>query len=315
MSIIDKFLNSKEATNDLARNSTLLKEMDDLTVRKMQDTLFEMYHDVKPVCDKYNISLYLIGGSALGAVRHHGFIPWDDDMDLAMTRSDYERFKSFFEEELGEKYILNAPNYSEKPCHKYPRVLKKDSYYRAIIDSDREDLHCIFLDLFIIENTPDSAALRKLKGTYCNFLYIMSWEVFIWENRNKEVKEFLMSGGAYNYYIRVVIGFLFSFKSSAKWFNIFDKAIQHNNNDTKYCCLATGRKRYFGEVFKRDQFFPGVKEIFEGEQVLLFQDLDNYLKNLYGDYMKIPPAEKRERHNVCEVYFSMAEMAEKRKTR
>ena len=282
--------------------------MDDITVKKMQDTLFEMYHAIKTLCDKYDIPLYLIGGSALGAVRHHGFIPWDDDMDVAMTRENFNRFKSFFERELGDKYILNAPNYSPKPCHKYPRILKKDSYYRAIIDSDREDLHCIFLDLFIIENTPDNLFLRKVKGLYCNFLYMMSWEVFIWENRNRTVKEFLMGGGAYNYYVRIIIGFLFSFRSSAKWFNTFDRIIQHNNEESTHCCLATGRKRYFGEIFRRDQFFPGMQTDFNGEKVLLFQDLDHYLKNLYGDYMQIPPVEKRERHNVCEVYFSREEM-------
>lgn len=313
MGFISKLINSKEATNELAKNSSLLKEMDEATVKRMQDVLLEMYHDVKPICDKYNIPLYLIGGSALGAVRHHGFIPWDDDMDLAMTRKDYEKFKTIFEQELGDKYILNSPNYSEKPCHKYPRILKKDSYYRAIIDSDREDLHCIFLDLFIIENTPDNAFVRKLKGMYCNFLYVMSWEVFIWENRNQEVKEFLMNGGAMNYYVRIAIGCLFSFRSSAKWFDTFDKAIQHKNELSLNCCLATGRKRYFGEIFTRKQFFPGVYGMFQNEEVLLFQDLDNYLTNLYDNYMQLPPIEKRERHNVCEVYFSREEFEASRR--
>lgn len=313
MGLISKLINSKETTNDLARHSALLKKMDDDLICKKQQTLFDMYKDVKPICDKYNLPLYLIGGSALGAVRHHGFIPWDDDMDLGMTRKDFEKFKDVFEKELGDKYILNSPNYSEKPCHKYPRILKKDSYYRAIIDSDREDLHCIYLDLFIIENTPDNPIRRKIKGLYCNFLAVMSWEVFIWENRNAEIKEFLMGGGALNYYIRILIGFLFSFRSSVKWFNTFDKAIQYNNDNAECCCLATGRKRYFGEIFKREQFFPGVIRDFEGEKVLLFQDLDNYLKNLYGDYMQIPPVEKRERQNMCEVYFSREEMQKARR--
>ena len=303
MGIISKVLNSKEATNEIARNSSVLKVMDDDTVKKMQDILFDMYKDVKAVCDKYEIPLFMIGGSALGAVRHHGFIPWDDDLDLSMTRKDYERFASIFEKELADKYILNAPNYSEKPCHKYPRILKKGTYYRALIDSDVESLHCIFLDLFILENVPDNPVHRWIKGNYCNFLYIMSWEVFLWENRNEEVKQFLMAGGSLNYYSRIIIGFLFSFRSSAKWFNTFDKAIQYKNENSKLCGLATGRKRYLGEIMRREQWLPGVKATFENEEVLLFSDLDYYLKNLYNDYMQIPPPEKRERHNVCEVRF------------
>ena len=302
---------SRSFSSKLANNSNQLQEMDINIIHKMQETLFMMYIDIKPVCQKYDISLYLIGGSALGAVRHHGFIPWDDDMDLAMTRKDFERFKVIFEQELGDKYILNAPNYSDEPCHRYPRILKKDSYYRRIIDNKRDDLHCIFLDIFIIENTPENSLTRKIKGIYCNLLSTISWEVFIWENRNKEVKEFLMSGGAYHYYIRIVTGCIFSFRSSAKWFDTFDRSIQYEKS-TPLCCLATGRKRYFGEIFRREQFFPGVHKEFEGEDVLIFRDYDNYLRNLYGDYMQIPSEEKRERHNICEVYFSRAEMMEKR---
>lgn len=304
MTILDKIKNSKELTNEIARKSSLLKEMDDETVKKMQDTLYEMYQDIKRVCDKYGLRLFVIGGSALGAVRHHGFIPWDDDLDLSLTRADYRRFTEVFEEELSDKYILNAPNYSPQPCHKYPRILKKDSYYRAMIDSDNEDLHCIFVDLFVLENVPDSKIHRYLKGAWCNFLYIMSWEVFIWENRNAQVKEFLSEGGAANYYVRVLIGFLFSFKRSGYWFNVFDRAIQYDNESSRDCGLATGRKRYFGEIMRRDQWLPGTKQQFRDEEVLVFSDTDYYLRNLYGDYMIIPPPEKRERHNVCEVRFS-----------
>lgn len=308
MNLLKKIINSKDFTNEIARNSSLLEVMDDNTLKKMQDVLFEMYEDIADVCEKYSIRLFVIGGTALGAVRHQGFIPWDDDMDLSMTRSDYRRFVKVFEKELGSKYMLNAPNYSNKPCHKYPRILKKDTYYRSIIDSSDESLHCIFIDLFILENMPNNPFIRKIKGVFCNFLYMMSWEVFIWENRNNDVKEFLSSGGSFNYYIRVLVGFLFSFRKSENWFNIFDRAIQCNNDESKYCCLATGRKRYFGEIMRREQWFPGVKKEFDGKEVLIFQDYDYYLKNLYGDYMKVPPIDKRERHNVCEVYFSRDEM-------
>lgn len=304
MGIIKKIINSKDYTNEIARKSNLLEVMDDDTLKKMQSVLLEMYEDVVDVCDKYDISLFVIGGTALGAVRHHGFIPWDDDMDLSMTRSDYKRFVEVFEKELGDKYILNAPNYSKKACHKYPRILKKDTYYRSLIDSQEEVLHCIFIDLFILENMPNNPVYRKIKGIYCNFLYMMCWEVFIWENRNDQVREFLSAGGALNYYIRILVGFMFSYKKSEKWFDTFDKAIQYDDDKSDYCCLATGRKRYFGEIMRREQWFPGIKQIFEGKEVLIFQDYDYYLKNLYGNYMQIPPKEKQERHNVCEVRFT-----------
>ncbi|MBQ8974485.1 MAG: LicD family protein [Oscillospiraceae bacterium] len=303
MDVIGKLKNGKTAMNEAARNSGILVEMDIGTRKKLQATLLEMYKDVKSVCDRHGIVLYVIGGSALGAVRHKGFIPWDDDMDLSMTRRDYRRFCEIFEDELSDKYILNAPNYSERAKNRFPRILKKDSYYRAVIDNDDDSLHCIFLDIFILDNTPDNKIARKLKGTVCNFLYIMSWEVFIFENRNEEMKRFLLTSGKADYYVRVIIGGIFSFRKSYKWFNTFDKVMQHKNESSRDCCLPTGRKRYFGEIMRREQWFPGVHETFEGEDVLIFQDKDYYLRNLYGDYMQIPPEDKRERHTTCEIRF------------
>lgn len=80
-----------------------------------------------------------------------------------------------------------------------------------------------------------------------------------------------MNGGAMNYYVRIAIGCLFSFRSSAKWFDTFDKAIQHKNELSLNCCLATGRKIYFGEIFTRKQFFPGVYGMFQNEEVLVLR--------------------------------------------
>ena len=87
-----------------------LIEIDEETRERLQLAILDMYKDVFTACQKYNIIPYLIGGSALGAVRHHGFIPWDDDIDIGMTRDDYIRFVDIFERELGEQYIINAPN-------------------------------------------------------------------------------------------------------------------------------------------------------------------------------------------------------------
>ena len=293
--------NSKATLAEASRKSTYLKKMSPEELRKLQMCLFDIYKDIKRVCDKYGLKVFLIGGSALGAVRHNGFIPWDDDMDLSMTRKDYEKFASVFEKELSDKYILNAPNYSEHVRNRFPIVMKKDTYYRTLIDSKLEEHHHINVEIFVLENTPDNKYIRKIKGTLCNFLSILSWEVFVYENRNEQVKEYLESVGKVNYYSRIIIGGLFSFRSSSQWFNTFDKAIRCKNEKSECCCLATGRKRYFGEIMRREQWLPGQTAEFEGEEVLIFTDKDPYLRNLYGDYMKLPPEDKRELHTACEI--------------
>ena len=280
-----------------------LIEIDGELRLRLQETLLGIYKDVKEVCDRNGITLFMIGGSALGAVRHKGFIPWDDDMDLSMSREDFRKFCGIFERELSDKYILNAPNYSKTPKNRFPRILKRDSHMKGIFDTDDEALQKIFVDLFILDNCPDNRLVRFVKGHYCNFLFMVSWIVFIYENRNEHVKRFLCSGGRINYDFRMLIGFLFSWRSACRWFERFDKAAQYDH-PTRDCCLASGRKHYFGEIMRREQWFPGQIESFCGEDARIFQDKDYYLRNLYGDYMKLPPEDKREHHNVVELRFS-----------
>lgn len=90
--------------NEVSRNIQLTIKLDNQTKVKLQKSLFDMLIDIEGMCNKYKIELYLAYGSALGAIRHNGFIPWDDDLDVCMTRSDYNTIKKYFEKELSYKY-------------------------------------------------------------------------------------------------------------------------------------------------------------------------------------------------------------------
>ncbi|MGM9579929.1 MAG: LicD family protein, partial [Anaerovibrio sp.] len=87
-----------------------------------------MYCDIKAVCDKYNLTIVLGGGSALGAVRHKGFIPWDDDLDLNMPRKDYEKLLSVLEAELGKEYYFSAPH-TKGVESQFLKIHKKDTTF------------------------------------------------------------------------------------------------------------------------------------------------------------------------------------------
>jgi lipopolysaccharide cholinephosphotransferase len=87
--------------------------------------------------------------------------------------------------------------------------------------------------------------------------------------------------------------------SHSEWCNLFDKLVISKDSN-KYCGIPTGRKHYNGEILKKEVYLPTVKAQFEGMEVNVPNDVDSYLKNLYGDYMKLPPIEKRERHYVVE---------------
>jgi lipopolysaccharide cholinephosphotransferase len=280
--------------------SDLLIEIDEETRHRLQISLTDMYRDILHVCQDNNIVPYLIGGSALGAIRHKGFIPWDDDIDIGMTRSDYEKFVELFNVKLADKYILNAPNVSENPKARFTKIYKKGTVCREVTDSEKS-VNGIFLDIFLIENIPANKIIRKIKGTYCNALQFISGQVYLYENNNPILKEMYSRSDKKNYEFRMWIGKLFSFRSSVKWFNSVDKAARYK--ETGIYGIVTGRKHYFGEIFNGDVFFPHQYVQFEDIKAPVFHDTDTYLKNLYRNYMELPPVEKRERHCVIELKF------------
>lgn len=298
--ILKQLSNSKAMLNSIEIKDCLI-EVDEKLRKELQTILLEMFRDVSRVCKDNEIEFVLVGGSALGAERHKGFIPWDDDLDIGMTRDNYIKFVDIFETELGAKYELCAPNYARNAKTRFPKILKKNTVLQELIDSHDKNLQKVFLDIFVIDNVPQGRIHRQIKGTYCNFLEFISGTVFFYENADELTKDIYCRASLANYYIRMLIGKFFSFYSAAKWNDIVDKAIQYNNKSTHDVTLATGRKHYFGEILEKDRLFPLVFREFEGEKAPVFKDNKYYLSRLYGDYMKIPPIEKRERHFIRRI--------------
>lgn len=296
------FKNMKDARTALNRsdNSDILIEVDEEQRRRLQGAILEMYKELLSVCIRYKITPYLIGGSALGAVRHKGFIPWDDDIDIGMTRDDYTKFIEVFNKELSKKYIINAPNLSDNPKTRFTKIYKKGTVCREVFDR-KSSLNGIFLDIFIIENVPRNKVIRKLRGTLCNALQFISSQVYLYENNNSLMREIYTRAGEGNYKSRMRIGHLFSFKPAKTWFDLVDKVAQYKK--TGLYGIVTGRKHYFGEIFEEKVFFPSQYKEFEDIEAPVFNDLDTYLTNLYNNYMEIPPENKRERHYVVELKF------------
>ena len=115
--------------NELARRTHFLHELTTDESAKMKSALLDMYKDVAALCKKENLTIMLCGGSCLGAVRHHGFIPWDDDLDVMMPRKDYDQLiRLLAQGALGEKYEYSAPNKKTDSANVWLKIYRKNSY-------------------------------------------------------------------------------------------------------------------------------------------------------------------------------------------
>ena len=288
--------------NTAAFQSGVLRELSPEESKALKEQLLEMYKDVAEVCQRHKLTLFLCGGSALGCVRHQGFIPWDDDLDLMMTRKDYEVFKKLFQKELGEEYILCAPNYSGTAKARFPKVIKKDTVYKEITDLDGKVPSGFFLDIFILEGVPENKLVQKIKGNWCNVLIFLSTCAFWYEQRNPSMYKLSEGNPESEQGLkkRLRIGrFCSRIMPASGWFDKADKAMQYRGK-TGLLGIPSGRKHYFGEIFRKEQYLPARKGVFENSEALLPNDYEAYLTNLYGDYMKLPPEDKRERHFVVD---------------
>lgn len=267
----------------------------------LQRILVGILMDIDSVCKDLGIEYMLGGGSCLGAIRHGGFIPWDDDLDINMTREDYKRFVQAFARRFGDKYWLHDLYRKDDYELCFPRIRLKGTVLRNRDDFNENECG-IPVDIFLIENVPNNIALRKLHGLVSMMLgFVYSCRRFAAHKKYYMELTGMDAGVRITFMIKILLGRLLAIKPVHSYALLWDKWNGIcKNSKSQYLTIPVGRKHYFGELSRRSQVFPVSLSSFESLELPIPRDSDDYMRRLYNDYMTIPAEEDRETHLVYE---------------
>ena len=266
---------------------------DNNTLKKLQKVELDMLKDINKVCEKYKIKYFATDGTGLGAIRHKGFIPWDDDIDLRFIEEDAYKFVECMEKEMSDKYyFIDENTYDNYPL----TIIKMCKKNTKFVGWDTADLGIepgIFIDIFPMVYVSDDEKERTKKLTKSWYLYKLGILASIKDPilSFSGIKEKIILLGCHIIHYVLKLFHITSKKLYKKARNI---SIVDGKTNT-VASLNTTQK--LTSVYNLDDIFPVKKVPFEDTYIYMPKNYDKLLRQMFGDYMQLPPEEKR--HNHC----------------
>ncbi len=277
--------------------------IDEEKLRAMQNRLLLALVDIHNVCEKYNLTYFLDGGTLIGAVRHKGFIPWDDDIDIMMPLDDYNKLGECIEKEFGDKYIVRYPRTDVKDTTSCMKVYIKDTTYKEILSAEWEKPQMLFIDVLAIRSMSKSKLIRNIKWRVVD----IAMHCANLKNEYKCPSKFLAEKCKENDTLRKYMkarrrfGRVANMLSIKCWFAIIDKMFKKEYQDG--LVETPEGVRFKKKAVDKSLLDSSVDVEFEGQLFKAPIGWDKYLSHRYGDYMEIPQEDKRERHVALEIEF------------
>ncbi|MBD5216472.1 MAG: LicD family protein [Bacteroidales bacterium] len=255
----------------------------------LQKVILSIAKDIDRVCRENNIEYYLLGGSCIGAIRHEGFIPWDDDLDIIMTRPNYEKFLTIAKQQLDpEKYFVQE-GLKDWPLY-FSKIRLKGTYLHEPEDSyATEEMHGIYVDVFCLENVPDSNISARLQYFLAKYYlcYQLSQRKYVSASFKKKLMIALSFPLHFTPLRNAVVNYIekFNKRSTDRLGFLYGR--------TKYRTSATSRK-----VYGKPRYVK-----FEDTTLPVPEKTHEYLTQMFGDYMKLPPENQRKGLHLLSVDF------------
>lgn len=255
-------------------------------LRKVQLIQLEMLVEVDRICRKCNIKYNIIAGTLLGAVRHKGYIPWDDDADVALLRPEYEKFREVCKTELDSTRFYFQDNRNTKGYRwGYGKLRRKGTVFMRENQEHMPYEQGVFIDIFPLDNVPDSYPVRMIHNFHCFCIRKVLWsEVGKKADQSKIMRVWYLmlsripAEMVYRHYYRFL----------HRW----------NQKETKWVRILTfpTPNREYG--YRKEWYQNSSEYLFEGIKLCGIKDYDAYLSFKFGRYLELPPAEGRKTHPV-----------------
>ena len=250
-------------------------------IRILQRKIIGNLEAIDAVCREHGLRYYLWAGTMLGAIRHKGFIPWDDDMDICMPRPDYEQLISHWREWLPQPYEVIAPE--TDPTYPYPFAKIEDASTTVLERPDFKFLEGVYIDVFPIDGAPTDEQKRK-----SHFKRYKFWRHLLFLRGRDPFKH----GKGPRSWFPWLLHKIYSLEDLQNKVKGYMTKYPYDESD--YVCDYDDGLR--GVIEKRILGTPQVYP-FEDKQFLGVEHYDEYLSNKYGDYMQLPPKEKQIQHH------------------
>ena len=263
-------------------------------LRKVQLLELQILKEIKRICTKHNIPYFLTGGTLIGAIRHKGFIPWDDDIDIAMLREDYDRFIKIAPQELGKEYSCLC--IQNEPMHALflTKIVLNGTTYRSLQQPKYLAKSGFWVDVIPYDNVHNNRIYAAFYFWKLNFFLVLYSMKLGYKNGTTKVKRIVAE--------LMKICFFFIPKRYL-YKRIIEYPYKLNKKKTNTKAYLTGRYGVPRE-FRSAYLFEDYTEVqFEDDTFMTLKCYDAFLTELFGDYMQLPPEHERHTHQIAEIDF------------